>query len=43
MDDALLKAVEANQMALQQLPSQGQAFRESHVKKALADLREARG
>jgi len=38
MDDALLKAVEANQMALQQLASQGESFRESHVKKALTDL-----
>jgi hypothetical protein len=38
MDDALLKAVEANQMALQQLASQGQSLRESHLKKALTDL-----
>jgi hypothetical protein len=38
MDDALLKAVEANRVALQQLAVQGQSFRESHVKKALADL-----
>ena len=38
MDDALLKAVEANRLALEQLASQGQSFRESHVKKALTDL-----
>jgi hypothetical protein len=38
MDDALLKAVEANRVALAQLASQGQSFRESHVKKALDDL-----
>ena len=40
MDDALLKAVEANRLALEQLASQGQSFRESPVKKALADLEE---
>lgn len=38
MDEALLKAVEANRIALEQLASQGQTFRESHVEKALADL-----
>ena len=38
MDDALLKAVEANRVALEQLASQGQTFRESHVKKALDEL-----
>jgi hypothetical protein len=38
MDDALLKVVEANRMALQQFASHGQSFRESHVKKALTDL-----
>ena len=38
MDDALLKAVQANQIALEQLATQGQSFRESHIKKALTDL-----
>jgi hypothetical protein len=38
MDDALLKAVQANRLALQQLAAQGRSFRESHVKKALDDL-----
>jgi hypothetical protein len=38
MDDAVLRAVQANHIALQQLASQGQSFRESHVKKALSDL-----
>jgi hypothetical protein len=38
MDDAVLKAVQANHLALQQLSAQGQSLRESHVKKALADL-----
>jgi len=38
MDDALRKAVEANQIALQQLSDQGESFQESHVKKALHDL-----
>lgn len=38
MDDAVLRAVQANHLALQQLASQGQSFRESHVKKALSDL-----
>jgi hypothetical protein len=38
MDDAVLKAVQANHLALQQLPQQGQNLRESHLKKALEDL-----
>jgi hypothetical protein len=38
MDDAVLKAVQANHLALQQLSAQGQSLRESHVKKALDDL-----
>ena len=38
MDDAVLRAVQANHLALQQLASQGQSLRESHVKKALTDL-----
>ena len=38
MDDALLKAVEANRVALQRLMEQGVSVRETHVKKALADL-----
>jgi hypothetical protein len=38
MDDAMLKAVEANRVALQQLVSQGADLREKHLKKALADL-----
>lgn len=38
MDDAVLRAVQANHLALQQLASQGQSFRESHVKKALSEL-----
>ena len=38
MDDALLKAVEANRMALQQLAAQGADLREKHLKKALSDL-----
>jgi hypothetical protein len=38
MDDALLKAVEANRMALQRLVDQGVSLRETQVKKALADL-----
>ena len=38
MDDAVLKAVQANHIALQQLSQQGQSLRESHVKKALAEL-----
>lgn len=38
MDDALLKAVEANRMALQRLVDQGVSLQESQMKKALADL-----
>lgn len=38
MDDALLKAVEAHRMALQQLASQGADLRDKHLKKALTDL-----
>src|SRR5947207_6956145 len=38
MDDAVLRAVQANHLALQQLSAQGQNLRESHVKKALAEL-----
>lgn len=38
MDDALLKAVEANRRALQQLVDQGADLREKHLSKALQDL-----
>ena len=38
MDEALLKAVEANRVALQQLVSPGADLREKHLKKALSDL-----
>jgi CRISPR/Cas system-associated exonuclease Cas4 (RecB family) len=38
MSDALLKAVEANRVALGQLVSQGADLREKHLKKALDDL-----
>jgi len=38
MDDALVKAVEANRLALQQFVSQGADLREKHLKKALSDL-----
>ncbi|HEY1393460.1 MAG TPA: DUF6781 family protein [Methylibium sp.] len=38
MDDALLKAVEANQVALQRFVAQGSDLREKHLKKALGDL-----
>ena len=38
MDDALLKAVEANRVALGQLMAQGADLREKHLSKALADL-----
>jgi hypothetical protein len=38
MNDALLKAVDANRVALQQLVSQGADLREKHLKKALDDL-----
>lgn len=38
MDDALLKAVEANRLALQQVTGAGQAYDQSQLKKALDDL-----
>jgi hypothetical protein len=38
MDDALVKAVEANRLALQQFVDQGADLREKHLKKAVADL-----
>ncbi|MEO7246440.1 MAG: DUF6781 family protein [Rubrivivax sp.] len=38
MDDALLKAVDANRVALQQLAAQGADLREKHLQKALSDL-----
>ena len=38
MDDALLKAVEANRVALERLVAQGADLREKHLKKALDDL-----
>jgi hypothetical protein len=38
MDDALLKAVDAHRVALQQLTAQGADLREKHLKKALSDL-----
>lgn len=38
MDDALLKAVDAHRVALQQLAAQGADLREKHLKKAIADL-----
>jgi hypothetical protein len=38
MDDALLKVVEANQVALTKLTEDGASFEESSVKKALDDL-----
>lgn len=38
MDAALLKAVEANRVALQQFVAQGADLREKHLKKALDDL-----
>jgi hypothetical protein len=38
MDDALLKAVDANRVALQQFVAQGADMREKHLKKALTDL-----
>ena len=38
MDDAVLKAVQANHLALQQLSAQGQSMRESHMMKALDEL-----
>lgn len=38
MDDALLKAVQANRAALQQFVDRGADLRETHLKKALDDL-----
>ena len=38
MDDALLKAVEANRVALQRFVDQGVTLQETHLKKALDDL-----
>ena len=38
MDEALLKAVDANRAALGQLVSQGADLREKHLKKAIGDL-----
>ena len=38
MDEAVLKAVQANHLALQQLSAQGQSLRDSHMKKALDEL-----
>jgi hypothetical protein len=38
MDDALLKAVEANQKALSTLAAQGASLRDGHLQKALSDL-----
>jgi hypothetical protein len=38
MDDALLKAVQANRAALQQFVDRGADLREKHLKKALEDL-----
>ena len=38
MDDAMVKAVDANRVALQQLVSQGADLREKHLKKAMDDL-----
>lgn len=38
MDDALVKAVDANRVALQQLASQGADLRDKQLKKALDDL-----
>ena len=38
MDDALLKAVEANQVALQQFVDKGVDLRETQLKKALAEM-----
>ena len=38
MDDALLKAVQANQKALSTLAAQGASLRDGHLQKALADL-----
>jgi hypothetical protein len=38
MDDALVKAVDANRVALQQLVSQGADLQDKHLQKALDDL-----
>jgi hypothetical protein len=38
MDDALVRAVDANRVALQQLVSQGADLRDKHLQKALDDL-----
>ncbi len=38
MDQALLKAVDANRIALEQLVGAGKQFNDTHVQKALADL-----
>lgn len=38
MDDAMLKAVDANRAALQQFVTQGADLREKHLKKAMDDL-----
>src|SRR5215210_501096 len=38
MDEAVLRAVQANHLALQQLSAQGQSLRDSQFKKALDDL-----
>ncbi len=38
MDDAMLKAVNANRLALQQLATQGADLQDKHLKKALEDL-----
>jgi hypothetical protein len=38
MDDAMLKAVDANRAALEQLAAQGADMRDKHLKKALTDL-----
>ena len=38
MDDALLKAVQANHLALQQVAAAGQSFEQSQVKKALQEF-----
>ena len=38
MDDALLKVVEANKIALQKLTEGGESFQDSSVRKALKDL-----
>jgi len=38
MDEAVLKAVQANHLALQQLSAQGQSLRDSQLKRALDDL-----